>query len=842
LISSSTQAIVESGGDFLIDNTGTINGALQLADGTFNNELHGTWNVAGASTFGDPASTGASAINNDGTIDLSGNASIFDSHGLTIANAGTIDNVLGNEAIDNAIITNRGLFEVTGGTLTIDAASSVMNTNTGTLEANGGNLIVNGTLSGTALIVGESMLELGASTSDAYADATIAFAPGSAGTLKLDHAEAFTGTISGLDDNTLDLGDIKSGANSTVSYDSAHGTLTVISNTDPTQVAHLNLSGDYSDARWVAASDGQGGTTVTEVPGAITAGLDQHGNATEGTPVTASITDGGQPVTDATYQWQRDGKDILNATEASYTPTETDEGHALTVHVSFVDAKNQTETTAVSAGTVQLPAVSYQAATVTTILTFDDLSYLGVEGPIPNGYGGLDWSNFYYLNSHLVVPVSGYTHGTLSGADVAFNAFGAPASVSGNFNFVGAYLTGAWNNGLSIVVDGYNQGVLVDHETVVVNTDVPKWFEFDYTGITKLVFSSSGGTPAGYSGAGPHFVMDNFVESTFDASANISLEGLNDGNMAVEGQTIAATVTNDNAPATGIFYSWTENGKIIHTGFDASGSTYTPNEADLGQAVRVSVLFSNAQGHMETGSTSVVVDHAAPVIDTTHFTVSHDEGNADIIRGLAITDADPAAAAGTFTVTATTEALGSSASFATFLGSSSADTGSLSAINSEFSAGVTYNPGPNAPQIDKVTVTVTDSFGDHDTVNFIFNEANPPHTTPVVLTGTAGKDVIFGTGYGDQLSGGGGADQFVFAPTHGQGSVQHTITDFDVALDKIDLRQFGNIDSWRDVTMTQNGSDTLLTLDHCDTVLLQSVKATSLHASDFIVSPHVGGG
>jgi hypothetical protein len=837
-ISSSTKAIFESGGDFLINNSGTINGTLQLADGTFNNQTHGIWNVAGASTFGDQASTAASTINNDGTINLSGNASLHDVHGLVIANAGIIDSLSGSNSI-TGVITNAGTIEVAGGTLTIDAASSVTNTSAGTLEANGGDLILDGSLSGSALIAGSSSLELGANASSAYASATIKFASGSTGTLKLDHAEAFTGTIAGLDDNKLDLGDITSGANSTVSYDGVHRALTVVSNADPAQVAHINLSGDYSGSHWVTASDGNGGTTVTELPGAITAGLDSRGNATEGTLVTASITDGGEPVTDATYQWQRDGKDILNATQASYTPTEADEGHALTVRVGFVDAEHQAESSTVSAGTVQLPAVSYGVESLTTTLTFDDLSHLGAEGAIPNGYGGLDWSNFYYVNSALIVPSSGYTHGTVSGADVAFNAYANPASVSGHFNFVGAYLTGAWNNGLSISVDGYNRDTLVDHETVVVNTDAPQWYEFDYTGITRLVFSSSGGTPAGYNGAGTHFAMDNFVESTFDATANISLQGLNDRSKAVEGQTITAAVTNDNAPATGIYYTWTENGKVIHTGFDASGSTYTPTETDLGQAVRVSVLFSNAQGHMETGSISTVVDRAAPVIDTTHFTVSHDEGDADIIGGLDVTDVDSAAAAGLFTVTATTEASGSSASFATSHGRSSTDTGSLSAINTDLAAGVTYHPGPNAPQTDKVTVTVTDSFGDHDIVNFIFHQANQPQA-PVVLTGTAGKDVIFGTGYGDVITGGGGADQFVFSPTQGMGVAQHTITDFDVVLDKIDLRQFSHINSMSDVSISQTDIGTLLTLDNHDTLLLKNVQVSGLHAGDFIVSPLTG--
>ena len=65
--------------------------------------------------------------------------------------------------------------------------------------------------------------------------------------------------------------------------------------------------------------------------------------------------------------------------------------------------------------------------------------------------------------------------------------------------------------------------------------------------------------------------------------------------------------------------------------------------------------------------------------------------------------------------------------------------------------------------------------------------------------------------------------------------MQHTITDFVTGLDKIDLRQFSNLSSSLLPTETQQGSDTLITLDSHDTLLLKNVAAVSLHASDFIV-------
>jgi large repetitive protein len=108
----------------------------------------------------------------------------------------------------------------------------------------------------------------------------------------------------------------------------------------------------------------------------------------------------------------------------------------------------------------------------------------------------------------------------------------------------------------------------------------------------------------------------------------------------------------------------------------------------------------------------------------------------------------------------------------------------------------------------------------------------------VTNTGTSGNDVIFATGGSDVLTGGGGQDQFVFKPTTGSTSVQHTITDFNAAIDTIDLRQFYPAISASTLPSgVQVGNDTLVMLDSHDTLLLKNVAASSLHASDFIVHP-----
>ena len=225
------------------------------------------------------------------------------------------------------------------------------------------------------------------------------------------------------------------------------------------------------------------------------------------------------------------------------------------------------------------------------------------------------------------------------------------------------------------------------------------------------------------------------------------------------------------------------------------------------------------------GGTDVVWNQHAPAIESDHVAIAHNPDGSTTISGLDVSDSDPGSSTETFTVATTTDAPGSSVM------TPSTGSGSLADVDTALNNGVTYNPGTTPPSTDKVTLTVTDNHGVTDTVNFVFNQAGEG---PATLTGTAGKDVIFGSGNGDTLTGNGGQDQFVFSPAL-SGAAQHTITDFDVNLDKIDVRQFHAITASALPTETQQGNDTLITLDSNDTILLKNVVAANLHASDFIL-------
>jgi hypothetical protein len=170
------------------------------------------------------------------------------------------------------------------------------------------------------------------------------------------------------------------------------------------------------------------------------------------------------------------------------------------------------------------------------VLTFDDLPdivYSGVAPLDPIGsYGGLAWSNMAYgdpveLNFHIDnIGSSGYSNGLVSTNHVASG--NSNSGITGpTFNFEGAYLTGAWRDGLNINIQGYNGGSLLYDTTVVVDSTSATWFDFNYLSIDTLVFDSYGGTAHGYSASGlildgDHFVMDNFTYAYFHVPEPIS--------------------------------------------------------------------------------------------------------------------------------------------------------------------------------------------------------------------------------------------------------------------------------------------------------------------------------
>lgn len=233
-LTSATNAIVVTDGSVTIKNTGAINGNISVASATFNNNVGGTWTVAGTSVFGN-----ASTIVNAGEIDLLNDASISGVNGLTvdISNSGAIDS---------------------WGTTTITGAI----TNTGTIEVHDGELTLFGSLTGTGSVTVDAgaLLTLWGTVTQ-----TVHLAGNGAG-LQID-TDAFGGSIADLSVNdTIELSTIKWGAGTSAVYvpnedDPASGGLLTVTGDDGNSIS-LTLVGDYRNAHF-AGSDEDGHTLIT---------------------------------------------------------------------------------------------------------------------------------------------------------------------------------------------------------------------------------------------------------------------------------------------------------------------------------------------------------------------------------------------------------------------------------------------------------------------------------------------------------------------------------------------------------------------------------------------------
>ena len=233
-VTSSTYAIVETGGEITINNAGHINGNISVATATFNNNAGGTWTVAGSGVFGD-----ASSIVNHGDIDL--HAASISGADLTIENYGDID--------------SWGTASITG---------DITNTGTGSIEVHTGTLTLFGSLSGSA--TGAVVVDAGATLEVKGAVSQTITLAGDGAELEIDTKD-FGGSIAELSANDkIDLTMIKWGPGTSAVYvpDADHpangGVLTVTG--DDGKSISLTLVGDYRDAHF-AGSDEGGHTLIT---------------------------------------------------------------------------------------------------------------------------------------------------------------------------------------------------------------------------------------------------------------------------------------------------------------------------------------------------------------------------------------------------------------------------------------------------------------------------------------------------------------------------------------------------------------------------------------------------
>src|ERR1041385_8279140 len=108
----------------------------------------------------------------------------------------------------------------------------------------------------------------------------------------------------------------------------------------------------------------------------------------------------------------------------------------------------------------------------TVTLTFDDVSPVDYV-IIQNGYGGLQWNNFFIENGS---NSPGFYKGAVSPPNVAFNGLGNEASINSSapFAFISAYLTAVDVGTQQIRVQGFTAGVRRYDNTYTVDGNAPR--------------------------------------------------------------------------------------------------------------------------------------------------------------------------------------------------------------------------------------------------------------------------------------------------------------------------------------------------------------------------------
>jgi len=147
-----------------------------------------------------------------------------------------------------------------------------------------------------------------------------------------------------------------------------------------------------------------------------------------------------------------------------------------------------------------------------TVVTFDDIT-TRAAAVVPTEYAGLTWWNYSVLNAKSYPLKSGYKNAGAFGDYVAYSLLANSVTSDKDFNFVGAYLTSAWNNNLVVNVAGYNNGVSVYSRDVTLSPTSKLWFEADFLGIDELEMEviQEGSRNPQMCGRGAFLAIDDFT-------------------------------------------------------------------------------------------------------------------------------------------------------------------------------------------------------------------------------------------------------------------------------------------------------------------------------------------
>lgn len=229
------------------------------------------------------------------------------------------------------------------------------------------------------------------------------------------------------------------------------------------------------------------------------------------------------------------------------------------------------------------------------VIQFDDVpSFTN----IPSGYHLLNWQGFQCLDGADYSPPNGYQAAVQSGLNVIYPANGSSASMAaGMFDLLSLYATAAYNDNVKLEAKGYINGTLVYDQTNTLSATDATFIQYNFYGVDKVDFSSSGGTPhGGYSGgSGNYFAFDDVTVTTYlpysQLWTNGGFESGDFSGWSRSGNTGGSSVVSGNA-------------NYVHSGtFGAQmGPSTTPGylgqgiPTDISQTYTLSFWLANSSG------------------------------------------------------------------------------------------------------------------------------------------------------------------------------------------------------------------------------------------------------
>ncbi len=554
------------------------------------------------------------------------------------------------------------------------------------------------------------------------------------------------------------------------------------------------------------------------------------------------------------YQWQGSGDggttwaSIAGATAATYTPLEADETHLLRVVETASDAgtgQNASSASAASAAVADIvlaftsPASISGSATIGAVLTAGNGTLNDADAAV-SGYqwqsssdGGTTWANIAGATAATYTPAAADQGHVLRVVETATDADGGPSTTSDspataavtNNTLVfttPAAITGTAQEGAvlsavngttndpSAVISGYQWQSSGDGGTTWSNvagataaTYTP--LEADETHLLRVVETAtdSASAQSGSSASAASAAVADIVLA-FTSPASIS------GSATIGAVLTAGNGTLNDADAAVSGYQWqssSDGGTTWANIAGAAAATYTPAAADQGHVLRVVETATDADGGPSTTSDSpatAAVAAGAP----TGFTFAPATSSLQALQGGSNLAARTPV--GTFTQTGGTA--GDSFTYTlsgttAFTLNSGSNQGNLStgasavAGNTVAGLSVQVNDTTNGTSSGPLPIDIVVGSSSANTINLSTLGIAP--STPTLVYGLAGNDTINASGMGgqmwfiggaaaDTITGGTGANTYLYAAaSNSTPSAFDVITNFNPALDKIDLTGIG---------------------------------------------------